>query len=213
MLHLHTFTFNPFSENTYLLYNDNGQACLFDPGCSNASEQSALKSFLKERNLVLEELFLTHAHIDHILGYAWVHETFGLTARANENERAVFKRGRESAALFGIDYQEGPEPIFDLNHGDSLSILGETWELREAPGHSPGSILFIHPENKWIIAGDVLFRESIGRSDLPGGNQQQLLQSIQNQLYSLPEDYVVFPGHGPQTSIGYEKKFNPFVRG
>lgn len=212
MLKLQVFTFNPFSENTYLLYNDDGAAALFDPGCSNASEQAELMAFLKENKLRLESLFLTHAHIDHILGYSWVYDTFSLKAHANEKEIAVFQRGVESALLFGIPYEAGPGLEVDLNHGDELDILGETWELREAPGHSPGSILFINHTLKWVIAGDVLFRESIGRSDLPGGNQNALFQSIQRELYSLPDTYTVFPGHGPETTIGHEKQFNPFVR-
>jgi hydroxyacylglutathione hydrolase len=212
MLHLQVFTFNPFSENTYLLYNDEGAASLFDPGCSNAREQAELTRFLKDKGLKIESLFLTHAHIDHILGYAWAHDTFSLRARANEKEIPVFQRGVESALLFGVAYEEGPALQTDLHHGDSVTILGEAWELREAPGHSPGSILFIHPAMKWIIAGDVLFRESIGRSDLPGGDQNALVHSIKTHLYSLPDDYMVFPGHGPETTIGHEKRFNPFVR-
>ncbi|HCS19578.1 MAG TPA: MBL fold hydrolase [Bacteroidetes bacterium] len=212
MLQIQVFTFNPFSENTYLVYNDKGVACLFDPGCSNALEQGELMAFLKDNKLSLESLFLTHAHIDHILGYAWVYETFSLKARANEKEISVFQRGVESAMLFGVPYEAGPGLQVDLHHGDKLQLLGESWELREAPGHSPGSILFINHAMKWVIAGDVLFRESIGRSDLPGGNQHALFQSIQRELYSLPDDYIVFPGHGPETTIGHEKRFNPFVR-
>lgn len=212
MLHLQVFTFNPFSENTYLIYNDEGAACLFDPGCSNAREQSELTSFLKEHRLHLEALFLTHAHIDHILGYAWVYDTYSLKARASEKEIPVFQRGAESAMLFGVAYEEGPGLQTDLHHGDTLNIIGDSWELREAPGHSPGSILFIHHGMKWVIAGDVLFQESIGRTDLPGGNQHALFQSIHKQVYSLPDDYTVFPGHGPETTVGHEKQFNPFLR-
>lgn len=214
MLQIHVFTFNPFSENTYLLFNsETREACLFDPGCSNATEQSALKRFLEEKSLSLDHLLLTHAHIDHILGYSWVHDTYKLVAHANEKEITVFQRGVESAMMFGIPYTEGPSLKTDLRHGDTLSLLGEEWELREAPGHSPGSILFICHARKWVIAGDVLFRESIGRSDLPGGNHDTLLHSIQKQLYTLPDDYTVFPGHGPETTIGHEKQFNPFILG
>jgi len=214
MLQIHVFTFNPFSENTYMVYNmESKEACLFDPGCSNASEQSVVKKFLEERNLKLTHLFLTHAHIDHILGYAWVHDTYKLIARAHEYEIPVFQRGVESALMFGIPYEEGPNLDASLKHGDQLELLGESWELREAPGHSPGSILFINHANKWIIAGDVLFRESIGRTDLPGGNHDALLRSIEKQFYTLPEEYTVFPGHGPETTVGHEKQFNPFIRG
>jgi len=214
MVQIQAFTFNPFSENTYLLFNtETKEACLFDPGCSNATEQATLKRFLKEKSLTLTQLLLTHAHIDHILGYSWVHDTYNLTARANEKEIPVFQRGKESALLFGISYEEGPKLIADLNHGLVLDIVGEKWELREAPGHSPGSILFVCHAKKWVIAGDVLFRESIGRSDLPGGNQEALMRSITRELYSLPDDYTVFPGHGPETSIGHEKQANPFIRG
>lgn len=214
MLHIHVFTFNPFSENTYIVYNsESKEACLFDPGCSNAAEQAAVKRFLEERSLSLTQLLLTHAHIDHILGYSWVYDTYKLTAQANEKEIPVFQRGVESALMFGIPYEAGPNLKANLKHGDTLDLLGEKWELREAPGHSPGSILFVCHAKKWVIAGDVLFKESIGRSDLPGGNHDALLHSIERELYSLPHDYMVFPGHGPETSIGHEKQYNPFIRG
>lgn len=213
MLQLHVFTFNPFSENTYLLYTENGDACLFDPGCSNASEQSEFKSFLQQKNLRLTELFLTHAHIDHILGYSWIHDQYGLTAHAHENEIPVFQRGIESAMRFGVPYEAGPNLQVDLKHGAKIQICGEEWELRESPGHSPGSILFVCHSKGWVIAGDVLFRESIGRTDLPGGNHESLLRSIQRELYSLPDSFIIYPGHGPETTIGHEKKFNPFIRG
>lgn len=213
MLHLKVFTFNPFSENTYLVYNEIGEAALFDPGCFNAFEQAQLKNFILENNLELKELFLTHAHIDHILGYSWVHDQYGLKARANEKELSVFQRGTESAMMFGIPYQEGPGIQTDLKQGDKIRICGEEWELREAPGHSPGSILFVHHGQEIVIAGDVIFRESIGRTDLPGGNHEALLQSIAREVYSLPDSFTLFPGHGPETSVGHEKQFNPFVRG
>ncbi|MDX5321626.1 MAG: MBL fold metallo-hydrolase [Bacteroidota bacterium] len=212
MLHIHAFTVNPFSENTYLVYSESGEAALFDPGFSNAFEQSALLRFLEDNNLRLTQLFLTHAHIDHILGYHWVNDHFKLTARGNEKEIPVFQRGKESSALFGIPYTEGPGMKADLHHGDTITIAGETWQLREAPGHSPGSLLFVHEGQGWVICGDVIFRESIGRTDLPGGNYETLMNSIANQVYSLPDHYRLFPGHGPETSVGYEKENNPFIR-
>ncbi|MBI1222212.1 MAG: MBL fold metallo-hydrolase [Bacteroidetes bacterium] len=212
MLHVQVFTFNPFSENTYILYNDSGEAALFDPGCFNAHEQAMVKSFLEDKNLKLQSLFLTHAHIDHILGYHWVNSTYNLVAHANEKEEPIFKRGLESSLLFGIPYTEGPALIGDLQHKDEIIICGEKVELREAPGHSPGSLLFVLHNQKEVLVGDVIFEESIGRTDLPGGNHETLLASISKEVYSLPDDYVLHPGHGRATTVGHEKRFNPFVR-
>lgn len=195
-----------------MIYEEGGEACLIDPGCSNATEQSILKRFIKEHDLRLTSLILTHAHIDHILGYAWAAEEFNLVARCHSLEESVFKSGVQTAMLYNLPYSEGPQPVYDLQQGLVLNLAGEDWEFREAPGHSPGSVVLINHQRKWVIAGDVLFQGSIGRTDLPGGNHDALLKSISQQLYSLPDDYKVYPGHGLFTTIGHEKQNNPFIR-
>ncbi len=212
MMQLERFTFNPFSENTYLIH-DSQQATLIDPGCFNASEQAVLEHYLKEHGLVLGQVVLTHAHIDHILGLSWIYDRFGIKATMHENERTVFARAVESAMLFGIPYDPAPEPDCWEKGKKSIELAGDVWEMRDVPGHSPGSVLFIHHNAQTVIGGDVLFRESIGRTDLPGGDFPTLEKSIREQLYTLPEPYTVFPGHGPETTIGHEKRFNPFVQG
>lgn len=212
MQKLEIFTFNPFSENTYLIYEEGGEACLIDPGCSNSTEQSILKKFLKEKELRVTSLILTHAHIDHIMGYDWAASEFKLVARCHPLEESVFKSGVQTSILYNLPYTEGPKPTFDLQQGMVLNLAGQDWEIRETPGHSPGSVVLINHLMKWVIAGDVLFQGSIGRTDLPGGNHDTLLKSISQQLYSLPDDYKVYPGHGLFTTIGYEKQNNPYIR-
>ncbi len=211
-LRLVMFTCNPFAENSFLLYQEKGEALLIDAGFSDAREESSLIKFLDENGLKLTAFWNTHAHIDHIMGNAFIHDHFGLLPLLHEAETGVMKRGVESAALYGLRYTPAPEPEEWLKAPGMIKWAGEDFEIRLAPGHSPGSLLFIHHGQRWVLGGDVLFNRSIGRTDLPGGNHQQLLDSIEKQLFTLPDDYTVYPGHGPSTTIGEEKQFNPFLR-
>jgi len=211
MIKLKKFTFNAFQENTYLLWDDTLQCAIIDPGCSDVAERKEFADFIHEHQLTPTQLLYTHCHIDHILGHAWVCKEYGLSPKYHPEEEQVMEMGKITGDMYGVPLEEGPRAEVYLNHGDSV-LIGETsFRCIHCPGHSPGSIVFYDGKDL-AIAGDVLFRDSIGRTDLPGGNHEQLLSAIRRELYVLPDSVVIFPGHGPKTTIGYERVHNPFVR-
>lgn len=209
------FIFNDFQENTYVVYNKKGRAFIFDPGNSTPAEDQFLFDFISDQNLTPVALINTHCHIDHILGNKAVIDKYKIPFWAPDGEQMVLRSGKVTATMYGLSYQESPEPDIWIDPDHSITLdddKKEEWILLSAPGHSPASMVFYMPKSRFAIAGDVLFRESIGRTDLPGGNHDLLLNNIREKLYSLPDDTVIYPGHGPETTIGYEKKNNPFVR-
>ncbi len=212
MLHLKSFAFNPFQENTYVLYNDALEAWIIDPGNSSVSEHQTLLNFIKTNNLQPSRLLLTHAHVDHILGNAFVNQQWGLLPEVHEADVYFITRLPETASMYGVPFEASPMPVSLLKEGDELQLGSYSFRCLHTPGHSPGSISFFNAENKVLISGDVLFQNSIGRSDLPLGDHETLLQSIHQKLMTLPDDVKVFSGHGPSTSIGQERRNNPFLQ-
>ncbi|MEN9510559.1 MAG: hypothetical protein RLZZ370_378 [Bacteroidota bacterium] len=210
MLHLHRFTFNPFQENTYVVSHPDGTCIIVDPGCQTASEQQRLNQYLLDKQLKPLAIVNTHAHIDHILGLDYLRTFHQIPFYLHPQELDVLSWAPQSGKMWGFDLEAQEKPEQLLPNSGTLQIGNIELEVRFCPGHSPGSVCFISPEDGWMIGGDVLFRESIGRTDLPGGNHQQLLQSIKEQLFTLPEHVTVFPGHGPETTIGHERRHNPF---
>jgi len=211
MIHIKAFTFSPISENTYVLYNNDGKAIIIDPGCYFPNEQETLKDFLTDNSLTPVYLLNTHCHLDHVFGNKWVHETYGLEPHLHPNEEAMLALAPVSGERWGLPFQNYTGPLHFLNDGDTI-LLGETQiQVILAPGHSPGSICFYIPSQGDLIGGDVLFRGSIGRTDLPGGDSETLLNSIRQKLWVLPDETVVYSGHGIKTTIGYEKRNNPFL--
>ncbi len=207
---IHAFTFNAFAENTYVIADSTGRAAIVDPGCHDPHEQKHLFEFISKHQLKPEMLLQTHCHIDHVLGNAFVHQTWGLKPRIHPKDLPDLQRLVAYAPIFGIEAQASPEPEAWLEHGETLRLGDIELELREAPGHSAGSICFVNHKDRWVIGGDVLFAGSIGRTDLPGGNYERLLNSVRNQLFTLPDDYTLYAGHGPATTIGREKETNPY---
>ena len=203
------FTFNPFSENTYVI-SDHNTAAIIDPGMSNSIEQNAVIDYLNAENLELKHLINTHCHIDHILGNRFIADKFGLTLQSSKEESLTLSFAAQSAQLWSIAYVESPEIELYLSEGDVIEIGDSKWEVLSVPGHSVGHLVFVNHREKVIIGGDTLFYESIGRTDLPGGDHELLLSSIQNKLFVLDSDFVVYSGHGPETTIGYEKANNPW---
>lgn len=211
MIHIKAFTFSPISENTYVLYNNEGKAIIIDPGCYFPNEQETLKNFLTDNSLTPVYLLNTHCHLDHVFGNKWVHETYGLEPHLHPNEEAMLALAPVSGERWGLPFQNYAGPLHFLNDGDTV-LLGETEiQVILAPGHSPGSICFYIPSQGDLIGGDVLFRGSIGRTDLPGGDSETLLNSIREKLWVLPDETVVYSGHGIKTTIGYEQRNNPFL--
>ncbi len=211
MIHVQVFTFNPVQENTYLLYNDNGKALIIDPGCYFTAEHEMLKNFLDERKLIAVQLLNTHCHLDHVFGNKWVHEKLGLELYLHPDEEKVLAFAPQSGMLYGIPFENYKGPLHFLHDGDVVKLDEDELQVLLTPGHSPGSISFYCKEQGFVIAGDVLFYESIGRTDLPGGNHDTLLNSIRQKLFVLPDGTKVYNGHGQPTTIGHEKQHNPFL--
>jgi glyoxylase-like metal-dependent hydrolase (beta-lactamase superfamily II) len=212
VVRVEVFTFNPFAENTYVLSDETGECIIIDPGCYNRQEQNVLKGYIESEGLKPVRLLNTHCHIDHVLGNAFVAQQWRLQAELNFMEIPLLRAVGEYGPLYGIHCDPTPEPFALLNEGESIRFGHSELQVIHTPGHSPGSLCFVYPPGKFIISGDVLFQMSIGRTDLAGGDYDTLLASIRNKLFTLPDHFRVYPGHGPHTTIGYEKRNNPFVR-
>jgi len=208
---LKKFTFNPFSENTYVLYDNTGQCVIVDPGCSYDKEENELKKFIEDNKLTPVRLLNTHCHIDHVLGNRFVSETWNLPLEAHIEEQDNIENAGPYAAMFGMPDPKTPAIAKHLAEGDTISFGDTKMEVLFTPGHSPGHVVFYDKESENVIGGDVLFRESIGRTDLAGGDFETLIRSIRNKLFVLAETVTVYPGHGPETTIGHEKQRNPFL--
>ena len=204
-----TFTFNGFQENTVVLYDSLKNCVIIDPGCYNREEQNELLSFISEKQLEPLALLNTHAHIDHVLGNAFVKRTFNIDYYMHELDLPTLNSVSNYAHLYGFEgYEVSPEPTFFLEDQQVLKFGEIELTVLFAPGHAPGHVVFYNEANKFVINGDVLFNGSFGRVDLPGGDLEVLKESIFNILFKLPEDTVVYCGHGPTTTIGKEKKTN-----
>lgn len=211
MITIKSFCFNPFYENTYVLFDETKQCIIVDPGCFEKREEETLEQFVSSSRLTPEMLVNTHAHIDHVLGNNFVFKTYNLKPVLHRNEIKILEAAPVIGAEWGIPVHPSPSPEKFLEEGDTVPFGNSSLKILFAPGHSPGSICLYSKEQSFIVSGDVLFRESIGRTDLPLGDHETLLQSIREKLFSLPDETIVYSGHGPETSIGYEKQFNPFV--
>ncbi|MEA3449311.1 MAG: MBL fold metallo-hydrolase [Bacteroidota bacterium] len=210
-MHIKTFVFNSFQVNTYLLYDDNKAGIVIDPAMMFPEEHHEFKTYLETHGIKLKKALFTHGHIDHIAGAAWVKKEFGLSPTAHAADNALINAAEMHAEAFGIKIDPPADVKYKLEHGDVIQSGDITLHCRLVPGHSPGSIAFIEKETKSIFTGDALFAGSIGRTDLPGGDYDTLIHSIQEQLMSLPSDYTIHPGHGPKSTIQNEKTGNPYL--
>lgn len=211
MIQIKSFTCNPYQENTYVLYDESKECIIIDPGMYSAAEQNALTNFIAEEKLKPVKLLNTHCHIDHVLGNYFVASTYNLLPEFHPNELELLNAVPAYAPQMGMQYEVSPLPEVFLGESGKISFGESELEILFAPGHSPGHLCFYSPEDGFLIGGDVLFYQSIGRTDLPGGNHQQLIDSIQFKLFNLPGDCVVHPGHGPATRIAFEQEHNPFL--
>lgn len=209
-MQIQSFVFNAFRENTYVV-SDNTKSCIIiDPGCYEPDEQITLKKYIEDHELHVEALVNTHCHIDHVLGNHFVKNNFDVPLYVHRQDVQTLQANDLVAPVYGFPRYEKSSPDKFVEAGDRI-IFGQSWlEVLFVPGHAPGHIALINEDEKICISGDVLFRQGIGRTDLPGGDFDTLMDSIKNKLFNLPEDMNVFCGHGAATQIGYEKQFNPF---
>lgn len=207
------FQLSLFGINTYLIFDPDTKECaIIDPGMSNPEEEKAIENFIAEKGLHLSQIINTHLHIDHVAGIPFLKKKFGAPVLASEADQFLGENISQQAKMFGLNLPLDNIEISEyLKDGDKIKIGTGTLEVISVPGHSKGSIALYDREGGYLITGDALFKGSIGRTDLPGGNYRELINSIENELLSLPDETVIFPGHGPSSTIGEEKQSNPFL--
>jgi hydroxyacylglutathione hydrolase len=206
------FEFSPFQENTYVAYTDKLEAIIIDPGCYNTNEENQLRMFIESKGLKVLHLVNTHLHLDHAFGNSFVEKTWNVKTEAHAGDAFWLKGMAGQCRMFGLELRNPAPGIgLELQEGDSIHLGSETFEVLHVPGHSPGSIVLYNAKEHFLFAGDVLFENSIGRTDLQGGNYAQLIKGIQEKLLVLPDETVVYSGHGATTTIGKEKASNPFL--
>tara|TARA_B100000767_G_scaffold19610_1_gene17931 strand:+ start:575 stop:1213 length:639 start_codon:yes stop_codon:yes gene_type:complete len=208
-----SFAFNPFQENTYVVYDDTKECIIIDPGCYTDKERYQLRSFITSEGLKPVKLINTHCHIDHVLGNMFVSELWDLELYMHIEDLPLLENAGNIGKMYGLeDYEGSPYPKHFLAQDDTLTFGESSFKILFTPGHAPGHICLYSKENNLLIAGDVLFQGSIGRTDLPGGDHSTLINSIITQLFPLSNETQVFCGHGPSTNLGYEKEHNPFLQ-
>ena len=212
MLKVHKLTFNPFMENTYVLSAENKECLIIDPGCSNEMERNELVNEIEAFGLTPVRLLNTHCHVDHVPGNKFIYEKYGLLPEIHPDELEVLHAAPQFASYFGFSMELSPEPKSFLTEGDEIKLGNYTFNILHTPGHSPGSISFYCQPEKIVMSGDVLFYGSVGRYDLPGGDGKVLYRSLIDKMMALPDDVKVYSGHGPETTIGFERKNNPFIK-
>ncbi len=211
MLKIKSFVFSPIQENTYILSNELKQCAIIDPGCYFDEEKETLRAYITESGLTPQMLLNTHCHLDHVFGNKWVADTYGLALRIHATEKAVLDFAPTSGLMYNMPFDNYAGEFKYLKEGDMISLGDDQLEVIFAPGHSPGHVCFYCARQQFMISGDVLFNRSIGRTDLPGGNHGQLIRSIREKLFVLPDETIVYSGHGERTTIGEEKRENPFL--
>jgi len=211
MFLIKVLTFNAVQENTYVLYNESNDCIIIDPGCYSEEEKHVLQSFITNNGLRPAMLLNTHCHLDHVFGNKFIAEAYRLTLNIHKNEEAILQMAPASGLMFNLPFDNYTGELIFLKEGDVISLGKDSLQVIEAPGHSPGSICFYCEKQKFVIGGDVLFYQSIGRTDLPGGSHESLIKNIKEKLFVLPPDVKVYPGHGPATTIGEEIKYNPYL--
>ena len=211
MLQVKSFEFNPIQENTYIIYNEFNECAIIDPGCYFTEEEEELSRFIEEKKLTPILLINTHCHLDHVFGNKYVAEKYSLSLHIHPDEARVLDYAPTSALMYNLPFDSYYGEIIPLKPNEEISIGNHKLKILYTPGHSPASLSFYSADG-FVIAGDVLFKQSIGRTDLPGGDYDTLINSIKTELFPLPDDTKVYPGHGPATTIGYEKRNNPFLQ-
>jgi hydroxyacylglutathione hydrolase len=212
MSNLHSFVFGPFQENTYIIASSNKECWIIDPGCYGDEERDKLQKFIADQGLKPVKLINTHGHLDHVFGNKFVADTYGLMPVIHPLEKEILAYAPVAGVMYDLPFDHYEGEVIYVEEGDALTLEELSFKVLLTPGHSPGSISLYSATEGILISGDVLFQGSMGRTDLPGGDHSTLIQSIRNKLFPLPEDTKVYSGHGPMTTIGFEKKNNPFLQ-
>lgn len=207
-----SFTFGPFQENTYILYDDTQECVIVDPGCYSGAEEKELKDFITTKKLKVVKLLNTHCHVDHVAGNAFVFDVYGFKPIIHKDDLVILNNQQRVSEMYGLPCNISPEPEGYMKEGDIIEFGDTKLLVIHTPGHAPGHVVFFNKEQKALLNGDVLFKRSIGRTDLTFGNHDQLINSIKTKLFSLPDETVVYCGHGPNTTIGEEKRSNPYLQ-
>lgn len=206
------FEFNPIRENTYVVYDETKECAIIDAGCFYPEEKMELLEYILDNDLVVKHLLNTHLHFDHVFGNVFVEERLGLLTKANPEDEFLLDKMSVQMKMFGFPQEVSKPKIGEYIHENDVITFGnQELVVLEVPGHSPGSVVFYSRKGQCLFGGDVLFRGSIGRTDLEGGSFEQLVSGIRNKLFVLPPDTTVYSGHGPATTIGYEQKNNPYL--
>lgn len=213
MAFVESFVFNMFSENTFVVYDETKECIIIDPGCYDQSERNKLQQFIEKKGLKPVRLINTHCHVDHVFGNRYVAETWNLALTIPDGEQPVLEALPRVAQMYAIpNVQQSPDPEILLKEGDLIEFGNTKLRVISAPGHSPAGICLYCEADKFLIAGDVLFEGSIGRTDLPGGDHDTLIHNIKTKILTLPDDILVYSGHGNTTRIGRERRSNPFLQ-
>ncbi len=212
MVTVSSFVFSPIAENTYVLHNEAGDCIIIDPGCYFGNERRELEAYISENRLLPKYLLNTHCHLDHVFGNKFIHDTYALEPYVHSNEQVVLENAGLAGKRWNLPFDNYTGVLHFLREGDIIRLGEDELKVLYTPGHSPGHVCFYCAAQQFIIGGDVLFRMSIGRTDLPGGNFETLVHSIKTRLWVLPDETIVYPGHGELTTIGFEKKHNPFLQ-
>ncbi|MDP1623039.1 MAG: MBL fold metallo-hydrolase [Bacteroidales bacterium] len=212
MITIKKFVFNTFMVNTYILYDETGECVLIDAACFEPREKDEVRDFISDNNLKLVRNLNTHCHIDHVLGNNFIAQQYGISPEYHAKSAPFLLTLREMGASFGYTITQIPEAKRYLEDGEMISWGNSALKIFYTPGHADGSVCLYHEKQRFVITGDVLFRDTIGRTDLPSGDFDLLMTSIKTKLFTLPEETVCYPGHGPETTIGYEMENNPYIR-
>ena len=212
MLQINSFVFNPFGENTYVIFDETKECVIIDPGCYTASEEDRLFGYIDQHQLKPLMVINTHGHVDHVVGNNAVKRRYGIKVAAHPGTHPDFTQAKRQAVWLGFQPVGDIDlPDVDLQDDEVIKIGESSLEVICTPGHAQGSISLYAPVEGWVLTGDALFCRSVGRTDLPGGDFEELRESIRGRLFALPNDTEVFSGHGESTTIGEEKDFNPYV--
>jgi glyoxylase-like metal-dependent hydrolase (beta-lactamase superfamily II) len=210
-MEIKTFHFNQLMVNTYILSDETGEAVIVDPGNIQSYEDAQIRDYIAAKNLKIKYIINTHPHIDHIAGNSWCKKEFGVEVLIHENSLPLYDRALSYAAIFGLELEEMPAPDRFLKEGDVVAFGNQKLSVVYTPGHCEGSVCLYDADDKIIITGDLIFEMSVGRSDLPTGNEVLLQQSIREKVLTLPDDVTILPGHGDPTTIGRERTRNPYI--